>query len=114
MSEALRLAVELESWPGGFHKEASSELRRLAAENDKLRADLKTAHMDGYEGGKQEARDAAHEEIDALRRELHYANERYMALIKNVADGVAMQPKTVTLVLPDDKLRAALRLSISN
>jgi hypothetical protein len=26
-----------------------------------------TAHMNGYEGGKQEARDAAHEEIDRLK-----------------------------------------------
>lgn len=31
--------------------------------------ELHPAHMDGYEGGKQEARDAAHAEIDALRDE---------------------------------------------
>ena len=46
--------------------------------------ELHTAHMDGYEGGKQEARDAAHAEVDALRTlitKLHAAKGRYHSQI---------------------------------
>ena len=50
----------------------------MQAEIDELRAALlerDAAYMDGYEGGKQEARDAAHAEIDAQRRVLEQALE---------------------------------------
>ena len=41
--------------------------------------------------------------VDALTAQLHEVDARYMALLKAVADGVAMQPKTVVLKLgPND------------
>lgn len=52
---------------------------QLKEDYDKLLEELKFAHMEGYEGGKQEARDAAHLEIDELKLDA----ERYRWLRKS-------------------------------
>jgi flagellar biosynthesis/type III secretory pathway protein FliH len=59
---------------------AVSTLRAQAAEIERLN----TAFMDGYEGGKQDARDAAHNEICGLKNRLHDNRNEFMAALAKV------------------------------
>ncbi len=44
--------------------------------------------------------------VDGLTAQLRETDARYMALIKQVADGVAMQPRTVVLHTNADRIEA--------
>lgn len=66
-------------------------LRLLHAEIDSLKDAVRSARAD-------EAHCWA-SRMDALTRQLIEVDARYMALIKDVADGVALQPRTVLLYL---------------
>ena len=72
--------MNIKTWSQRITPESTAvaQLRAMQAEIDELRAALQerdAAYMDGYECGKQEARDAAHTEIDALRATLEQALE---------------------------------------
>lgn len=70
-------------------------------ENECLR--LLHAEIDGLKDAVRSARvDEAHcwaGRVDALAAQLREVDARYMALLKAVADGMAMQPQTVVLDL---------------
>lgn len=80
-----------------------------------------TAHMDGYECGKQEARDAAHAEIDSLHYRVRQLDAMYMELLKQVANGMAIQPRppmylnidTHALIKERDADREAMRVALA-
>ena len=85
---------------------------RLWAEIHRLRAEV--AGPPGYASWQDAAteerlrrRDAerlAHERLDPLRAELHAVNERYMTLLKMVADNCAvLKPPPMLLVCPSGK-----------
>lgn len=69
----------------------SSTLLAVEARIEELREAVRTARAD-------EAHCWA-SRVDGLTAQLRGADARYMALLKAVADGVAMQPRTVVLDL---------------
>lgn len=85
---------------------------RLWAEIHRLRAAVQgpagyASWQDAATDERLRRRDAerlAHERLDPLRAELHAANERYMALLKMVADNcAALKPPPMLLVCPSGK-----------
>ena len=67
-----------------YHPEREARATLSVALTEVL-AERDAAHMDGYEGGKQEARDAAHAEIDALAKDaaLWRKHEQELSHAKN-------------------------------
>ena len=70
---------------------AHTMTERIVAENAQLREAVRSARAD-------EAHCWA-SRVDGLTAQLREVDARYMVLLKAVADGVAMQPKTVVLGL---------------
>lgn len=66
--KALRLAFDLDFWPQWAGSEAAAELRRLHAENERLRSDLATLRAENY--NTQSLLAGAEAECDALRRHI--------------------------------------------
>lgn len=83
---------------------ASDDEIKAADALETLNESFKFAHMDGYEGGKQEARDAAHEEINALRErlaELEIDAKRWKMLAEMEAGMVAPNTLQYYIAHPD-------------
>ena len=90
--------MNIKTWDQRIDEQPGSVVTRtldvhyaMQAEIDELRAALQerdASYMDGYEGGKQEARDAAHTEIDAQRKVLEQARDvlKYIGFVPR-ADG---------------------------
>ena len=82
---------------------------RLWAEIHRLRAAVRGPQ--GYASWQDAATDErmrrvtaerrAQERLEPMRAELHAMNERYMTLLKAVADGQAMLPRTYLVVIPE-------------
>lgn len=94
LEEAGRLADSMICHPVAFgtidHTEQAGEmLRELLQEVQWLRDAVRSARAD-------EAHCWARR-VDGLNAQLREVDARYMALLKAVADGVAMQPRTVVL-----------------
>jgi predicted nucleic acid-binding Zn-ribbon protein len=98
--EALRLAELMREKPDsdGHCRQAAAELRRLHAEVEALR--------DSCEA-KADRIDRLGESVERLNARLREVDARYMALLKAVADGVAMQPKTIVLQAESAAIDAA-------
>ena len=104
LEEVRQLAMSMTSHPVAFgtieHTEKAGELLGLLwQEVLRLQCDLK------------DARDREEKQtllsVEARIEELREADARYMALLKAVADGVAIQPRTVVLDLgPNARLTA--------
>jgi hypothetical protein len=69
----------------------ADEIERLHVEIDSPKEDVRFASTD--EAHRWASR------VDGLTAKLREVDARYMALLKSVADGVAMQPRTVVLDL---------------
>lgn len=53
----------------------------------------------GYDAGYEDGAMTSAATVSALQEQLRHTEAKYTALLKAVADGVAMQPKTVVLNL---------------
>ncbi|MEA5416286.1 hypothetical protein [Synechococcus sp. BA-132 BA5] len=55
----------------------------------------------GYDAGYEDGAVTRAATVNALQEQLRYTEARYMALLKAVADGVAMQPRPMMMLTPE-------------
>jgi hypothetical protein len=83
---------------GNLPEEAADEIARLRGEVERLLAKNEML-KDAVRSARADEAHCWGRRVDTLSAQLHDSDARYMALLKAVADGVAMQPRTVVLDL---------------